>query len=64
MQKQMRKIKTIPRELQGNACPFCGGHTYQLVLRPETQFETGTLFARCVKCQRPRRVDEALTQIL
>jgi hypothetical protein len=26
MQKQMRKIKTIPRELQGNACPFCGGH--------------------------------------
>lgn len=64
MQKQMRKIKTIPRELQGNACPFCGGHTYQLVLRADTRPGTGTLFARCAQCQCPRRVDEALTQLL
>jgi ssDNA-binding Zn-finger/Zn-ribbon topoisomerase 1 len=64
MQKQLKKIGAITRELQGNTCPSCGGQKYQLVLRAETQPQTGTLFARCSQCQRTRRVDEALTQIL
>ena len=33
MHKQIGKIGAIRRELEGKACPFCGGHTYQLVLR-------------------------------
>lgn len=64
MQKQMGKIGTIRRELEGKACPFCGGHTYQLVLRENMQPESGELFARCSQCQRPRGLDESLGRIL
>jgi hypothetical protein len=49
MQKQMGKIGTIRRELHGNACPFCGGHKYRLVLRPNMEPQTGELFARWSK---------------
>jgi hypothetical protein len=64
MQKQIRKVGAVRRELPGNACLFCGGHMYQLVLLPNSQSQTGELFARCSQCQRTRRVDETLTQIL
>ena len=64
MQKQMGKIGAIRRELQGRACPSCGGHTYRLVLRAETHPHTGTLFARCAQCQRPRKLDKAVSRIL
>lgn len=64
MHKQIGKIGAIRRELDGNACPFCGGHKYQLVLRGNTQQHAGELFARCSQCQRPRVLDEDLGQIL
>lgn len=64
MQKQIGKIGTIRRELHGNACHFCGGHTYQLVLRGNMPPETGGLFARCSQCRRPRGLDEGLGRIL
>ena len=41
MHKQIGKIGAIRREIDGNACPFCGGHKYQLVLRGNTQPQTG-----------------------
>ena len=33
MHKQIGKIGAIRRELDGKACLFCEGQTYQLVLR-------------------------------
>ncbi len=64
MHKQIGKIGTIRRELHGKACQFCGGHTYQLVIRGNIQPETGGLFARCSQCQRPHELDEDLGRIL
>ncbi len=64
MHKQAGKIGTIRRELQGNACPFCGGHKYQLVLRSDVAPEAGGLFARCSQCQRPRGLDKDFGKIL
>ena len=45
MHKQIGKIGAIRRELDGKACPFCGGHKYQLVLRGNMHPEAGGLFA-------------------
>jgi hypothetical protein len=64
MQKQIGKIGAIRRELRGKACPICGGHKYQLVLRGNMAPQAGTLFARCTQCQRPRGLDEDLGRIL
>jgi hypothetical protein len=64
MHKQIGKIGAIRRELEGDACPFCGGHKYQLVLRGNMRPQTGGLFARCSQCQRPRGLDEDLGRIL
>ena len=64
MQKQIGKIGTIRRELQGNACPCCGGHTYQLVLRENNKPESDGLFARCAQYLNPRGLDESLGRIL
>lgn len=62
MHNQIGKIRAIRRELDGRACPFCGGHKYQLVLRRNMQPQAGSLFARCSRCQRPRELDEDLGQ--
>ncbi len=64
MQKQIGKIGAIRRELRGKACPFCGGHKYQLVLRCNPAPESGSLFARCSRCHRPKELDEDLGRIL
>jgi hypothetical protein len=61
--KQIGKIGAIRRELDGKACPLCGGHTYQLVLRGSMQPKAGGLFARCTRCQRPRELNEDLGRI-
>jgi hypothetical protein len=58
--KRLGKIGAIRRELEGTACPFCGGHAYHLVLRANTPEGNG-LFARCSKCQRPLALDTALS---
>jgi len=64
MHKQMGKIGVIRRELAGTPCPFCGGHTCQLVLRANMPPQGDGLFARCFQCQRPRGLDEALGHLL
>lgn len=64
MHKQVGKIGAIRRELRGKACPSCGGHTYQLVLRGGIHVDTGSLYARCAQCQRPRGIDDDLGRIL
>jgi hypothetical protein len=64
MHKQLGKITTVRREVRGKACSFCGGHTYQLVLRAPGSEEESTLFARCSQCHRPRSVDENFGTIL
>ncbi len=64
MQKQEGRIGTVRRNMRGNACSFCGSRTYQLVLRSSNQPQTGTLFARCTQCHRPREIDEDLCRIL
>ena len=37
MHKHNGNSGAIGRELDGNACPFCGSHKYQLVLRGDVQ---------------------------
>jgi hypothetical protein len=64
MHKQIGKIGAIRRELDSKACPFCGGHKYQLVLRGNLPPCTEGLFARCSQCQRPRGLEEDLGRIL
>jgi hypothetical protein len=64
MHKQTGKIGAIRRELDGKACPICGGHKYQLVLRGNMLQQAGGLFARCSQCQRPRGLDKDLGPIL
>jgi len=64
MQKQAGKIGAIRRDLRGKACPYCGGHKYQLVLRAHSSSEGAGLFARCTQCQRPRGLDEGMGRIL
>ncbi len=64
MHKQIGKIGAIRRELDGSACPFCGGHKYQLVLRGNLQHKSDELSARCTQCQRSRGLDEDLGRIL
>lgn len=64
MQKQLGKIGAIRREVHGKPCPFCGGHTYQLVLRTSSTAEEPGIIARCSHCHHPRRFDEDFWQIL
>ncbi|MEO7864104.1 MAG: hypothetical protein ABIU05_27455 [Nitrospirales bacterium] len=61
--KRLDKIGAIRRELEGTACPFCGGHTYRLVLRANTSPQSGGLFARCSQCQRPLALVTAFNRI-
>ena len=64
MQKQLGKIGAIRREVHGKPCPFCGGYSYQLVLRASSTTEEAGIFARCSCCQHPRRFDEDFWQVL
>jgi hypothetical protein len=64
MQKQPGKIGAVRREVRGKACPFCGGHKYQLVLRASCPSEDTGLFARCSQCQRPRGFDGDFGKVL
>lgn len=64
MQKQLGKIGAIRREVHGKPCPFCGGHTYQLVLRTASTTDGSGIFARCSQCHHPRRFDEDFGQIV
>ncbi|TLY24746.1 MAG: hypothetical protein E6K63_14555 [Nitrospirae bacterium] len=67
MEKQVRSVETIRKELDGKACPFCGWVKYQLVLRSDARSdarsEGGGLFARCSRCQKPRDLAVDLLKI-
>jgi len=63
MEKQVRSVETIRKELDGKACPFCGWGKYQLVLRSDARSEGGGLFARCSRCQKPRDLAVDLLKI-
>lgn len=60
MNEHRGKIDATRRELDGKACPFCGGDTYHLILRPDVESQPGGIYARCSQCQRTRGVDEDL----
>jgi hypothetical protein len=66
MHKQLGKVGAIRREVRGKACRFCGGRTYQLILRATSVSASDRpgLFARCTHCQRSRALDEDLGTIL
>ena len=64
MQKHLGKVGAIRRDVQGKPCLFCGGYTYQLVLRTSSPTEEAGIFARCSCCQHPRRFDEDFLQVL
>lgn len=62
--KQLGKIGVVRRELEGAACPHCGWHKYQLVIRGNIEPGKSGLFARCCQCQRPRSLNDDLRRIL
>lgn len=64
MEKQTSSVGPIRRDLPGKACPFCGGKTYQLVLRTADTAHESTLFVRCRQCGRPRSLDRDFKSIL
>lgn len=64
MQKQLGKVGAIRREVHGKACQFCGGRTYQLILRASNTSDHAGLSARCTHCHRARGLDEDLGKIL
>ena len=64
MEKQTNSVGPIRRDLPGKACPFCGGKTYQLVLRPAGTANESTLFVRCRQCGHPRSLDTDFKSIL
>lgn len=64
MDKQPNPRGTIRRELHGKACPFCGGTTYQLVLRPTGIADKSVLSARCRHCGHPRSLKTDFKDIL
>lgn len=47
----------ISKEIHGKACPFCGGNTYQLILRGASVTDASSLFVRCCRCSQPGNVD-------
>jgi cytochrome c2 len=64
MHKQLGKIGTARREIRGQACSFCGGRTYQLLLRPADPKKESNLFAQCSQCHHPRSVGEDFGTVL
>jgi hypothetical protein len=58
MQKQLGKIGTVRRNIYRNACPFCGGCKYQLILCTSGAEEDCGLSAWCSQCHRPGSFDE------
>jgi len=64
MEKQLGKIGSIRRDVHGKPCPFCGGYTYQLVLRSSSAIEGAGILARCSHCRHPRKFDEDFCHVL
>jgi uncharacterized Zn finger protein len=62
MEKQLNRLGPIQQNLHGKACPFCGGKTYQLVLR--SSGDDSSLFVRCRQCGHPRTLDADFKSIL
>ncbi len=58
MRMQLGRIGTIRREVQGQACTFCGWSKYQLVLRCGVELGKGALSAQCSRCHSRRHVEE------
>lgn len=63
MQKQLGKVGAIRREFEGKACPLCGGHSYQLVLRQHRPVQDSVL-AHCRTCQQPTGVHQQFGKVL
>lgn len=64
MEKQPGTTRPIRQDIQGKACPFCGGKTYQLVLRASGPSNNSTLFIRCRQCGHPKSLDSDFKNIL
>ena len=63
MEKEVRSVGTIRKELDGKACPFCGWEKYQLILRSDARPEGGGLFARCSRCHQSRDLARDLLKV-
>jgi len=64
MQKQIGKVGTIRRNVDGKACAFCGCHQYQLRLPPAAKPGIVKLHAYCVQCHRQQAIGNNLSDIL
>lgn len=64
MEKQLNRLGPIRQNLQGKACPFCGGKTYQLVLRASGTPDNSSLFVRCRQCGHQKNLDADFKSVL
>lgn len=64
MANQGEKLGSIQQDIPGKGCLFCGGNSYQLVLRSIRRFDDSILFVRCLRCRHPRRVDAEFKRAL
>lgn len=64
MEKQGEGLGPIQPEIRGKACQFCGGKTYQLVLRFTRRLDDSILSVRCRRCGHPRSFDAEFKRIL
>lgn len=59
--RQLGRIGLVRRQLVGKACTACGGRTYQLTFNCGSP--AACLAARCMHCQKSRRLGEDLGRI-
>jgi hypothetical protein len=64
MENQINPRELIQQNLHQEACPFCGGKTYQLVLRTSGTLDDPSLFVRCRQCSRPRSLNTDFKRVL
>ena len=57
MKEAAHKIETTRQGVHRKSCPFCGGHTYQLFLRPSPVPDNSTLLVQCHQCHHARTLD-------
>lgn len=64
MRKQGDSAQPIPKAIHGKTCPFCGGDTYQLVLRTASPSDDSSLLVRCHRCSRPKNLSADFKSVL
>lgn len=64
MEQHLHRRESTQQNLLQEACPFCGGKSYQLVLRTSGTSDNSSLFVRCHQCGHQRSLDTDFKSVL